>query len=310
MGEAMLVRRGGGGAGKLTMVAAPAQTQYYVGETFDKTGLIVGADFGTYTLPIDASAVTITPDRPLTASDTSVAASVRVGTRTLTLNVPVTVSNFSSTLNNCSWADIARAAALGVAASTWRVGDTKYTDYNGTNIAFRIIGFGYDDLAPTDARYNDSTYNGGLNKAAITFQAAWTNSSSGFNRDTMNRADSSSGGWTDSFMRVGVLPADLELLGEDVKRVVRTVSKTTGNNVVTADRLFLPNRKEYEGDSAYPYYANGGHVPYNTAPAGTNPLVWTREPTGSTFVGIDAFEKYVGSVKANTKQWYYPAFCI
>jgi len=308
MGEAMIVRRGGGGAARLVVLNAP-RTSYYAGERIDAQGLLVGADFGTYVLPLDLSALTVTPGRALTTADRKMTAAAVIGPRTLTVDIPITVKNFSRTLNSNTWAEIGRAAALGFAADLWNVGDVKYTDYNGSSVGFRIIGFGVDDLDPTDARYNDTAYNGGSNKAAITFQAMWINPNSCFNANSMNISGITTD-WLACRMRLAYLPGDLEALGDDVKNVVRTVTKIT-NGAATEERLFLPNRSEYEGENAYPYYAGGGQIPYNTyLPNQTRVCVWTRDRATSTFVAIDGYQRFVTSFEESLVEPYYPAFCV
>lgn len=90
---------------------------------------------------------------------------------TKTTSQAISVSDYSTTLAENSWATIAKFAALGQASKIWNVGDlSPVVLLNGVNYQFRIIGFDHDVLASADDKYNDATYNGGKKKAAITFE--------------------------------------------------------------------------------------------------------------------------------------------
>ena len=327
MGEAMLVRKGGAALRGLVVITPPDKLQYYNGELPDMEGIIVGAQFGTNTIPLHDTAWTYSPTRALEPTDTSILISATIGRQTKTVGVPITVENFTSNLNDNSWAQIARAAEVGIADQIWNIGDVKYDYYDGNYIGFRIIGFGHDYLDETDAKYNDASYNGNTKKAAITFQAE-----TAFGRFGMNLTSTQIGGWNASNMRVTKMPEDIALLPADLQAVMRTVKKyacgggsgdTNDKNIVkSADALFLLSAFEmvtstneasqYEKNytSIYEWYADGNPLQKG------NYKEWLRSchaprlcSTESHFCDITTSNN-VSDDLAGNKYDYYPAFCV
>ncbi len=320
MAEAMLVRKGGAVLRDLTLISPPDKLAYYQGDYLDMDGTIVGARFGTFTVPLHETGWTYSPTRALVDTDTAILISATIGRVTKTYSVPITVEDFSTVLNNNSWERIAYAAAAGIAKNLWNVGDAKYFTLNGTQIEARIIAFDADPLATADEKYNDTSYNGNKRKAAIVFQFFTSPGTS-----VMHNYGTEVG-WDTCYMRTTTIANLYNRLPSDLKSVIRLVKKYSYNgyqsrNIETADRLFLESAYElfdnpgssYGGGTEktkrifYTYYANGNQPIHSVQN-------WTRSMHGSCsvtnhFVGINTsgtltFPSYS---QANN---YFPMFCI
>ena len=336
MGEAYLVRKGGAVFRDLELIAPPDRLDYYPGQYVDVAGAIIGAKFGTFSVPLHRTAWSFSPTRPLVASDTEIVVSATIGRQTKTMGIPITVENFAVNLDENSWAQIAKAAELGVASEIWHVGDIKYETINGKTIGCRIIGFDADPLHATDAKYNDTTYNAGKNKAAITFQ--YTNTGAyGSGLMYINQNNKNTGGWLQSDMRRIQMPRELELCPADMRSVIRTVSKFTapGGHGTTlakrvdesADEMFIlavqevfgkiqnPSgdigEKEAEVTTQYAWYAEGH------SPVKYNSEEWLRSPHDPNVCSSQSDYGYITTngvfnmyAYPNVNKMYYPAFNI
>lgn len=165
--------------------------------------------------------------------------------------IPVTVRTFNSPLDANSWEEIASAAMLGIAPDLWELGDTKtFTDKNGVTRTAQIVGYGHDDLHETDAMYDNADYNGGSNKAAITFRLLdlppagikWSENTTGW-RDWRNCDLKTLNGHTDGKIR---LPDMWATMPDVLVDKARTVAKKT----------FVVNSQRPSGGN-YSYYKNG-----------------------------------------------------
>ena len=326
MGEAMLIRRGGGAVPSgLIVISPPDKLQYYIGETPDVDGAIIGAAFGTTILPLHESAWTFTPNRPLTAADTRLVFSATIGLVTRTASTPIVVGALDPVFDNNSWDMIAVAAQQGIADQLWGVGDIKTTAAG----SFRIIGFNHDVLSGVDAKFDDASYNGGTRRAAITLQYVTK-----AGRDKMNKSATNVGGWLACYMNTTVLPGLLATLPSDMTDVMRTVDKYTciggdeankRNQFNTAEnRLFLLGGYEvYENPIGlapieaskcrqYAWYQSVEN-PQKGNPAYAE---WLRSPhdpkycDGSHFAAIDADGSLDAAHGPGLSCDYYPAFCI
>lgn len=121
-------------------------------------------------LEVPVGSYTVSPD-PLVAGTTEVVLTYELDGKTATGSQGITVNTLSTVLQQNSWEDIAKAAAKGEAKNWWNVGDTKTAVVNGENLLMTIMGFDHYTLSTSDAKYNDTTYNNGSNKAGITFMA-------------------------------------------------------------------------------------------------------------------------------------------
>jgi len=325
MGEAMLVRKGGAVLRGLSVIFPPDKVQYYVSETPDIDGTIIGAQFGSFVIPLHETAWTYSPNRALAATDTSLVFSATIGHMTKSVSVPITVQDFSTTFGDNEWVQIANAAQLGIANQLWSVGDIKTT----ANGSWRIIGFNHDPLSSSDAKYADTTYNGNTKKAAITLQ--WVAPAG---RNKMNLSADNTGGWPSCNMNTTILPTLLTSLPSDMTAVMRTVDKYTciGGQIssnrnqfnTAANKLFLLGGYEvYASPSSlgpieaskcqrYAWYANRSN------PQKGNPAYdeWLRSPhdpqacAGGHFAYIKTDGTLNAQGNANNSKDYYPAFCI
>lgn len=325
MGDAFICRRGGDAFRALVVVTPPAKTAYYEGEYVNLSGLVLAADFGTFTFPINISDCTYTPTGMLQTTDTAITISVTIGSRTKSASIPITVSEIDPIFGNNPWGAIASIAARGLAGNYWSVGDSKIE----LGIIYTIIGMNHDSLSSTDAKYNDASYNGGSNKAALTFQIM---TSPG--QEQMNRTATNIGGWDECYMRNTVLSSYLAGMPADLQGAIRTVDKWTsigGENNTTVlashDKLFLPAfseekayntmdtpvqmREERLLNPIYEYYAN--------RPAYKGQSEWTRSPLNPNYDISDGAHSFldihdedgISNVAwATNRRYYFPAFCI
>lgn len=332
MGEAMLVRKGGAVLRGLEIISPPSKLKYFSGQYIDISGTVVGAQFGSFVIPLHESAWTYAPKRTLTAADKYITITATIGRQTKTALIPIEVEAFSSVLNDNSWEQIANAATAGIASTLWNVGDIKYETIDGYYVGCRIIGFDADPLHSTDAKYSDTSYNANKKKAAITFQLIKEPGLS-----YMNYSASNVGGWDQCYMRLTKMPAAKAMCPDNMQSIMRKVSKFTspGNYgssysakvIESCDEMFLLAAQEVYGalgsntvgsaektkTTQYAWYAEGHDCRKNTTYD-----EWLRsphDPSGCSsrqdFAIIQASDGqlYVWGT-ANNILSYYPAFCV
>ena len=147
---------GGGGGIKLQSIAVttpPAKTSYLSGERFDPAGMVVTATY-TNGAKLAATGYAIEPSGPLSDGMTSVTIRYTEGGVTKTVTLTVTVESLpavGTALNDCSWEDISKIAAAGLASAYWSVGATKTITINGTvgtlslsNLSVDVFILGFD----------------------------------------------------------------------------------------------------------------------------------------------------------------------
>ena len=146
------------------------------------------------------------------------------------------------TLQNTSWANIAKVAAAGLASTYWAVGDTKTITFGSavlgsTTITVKIMGFDYDDLA-----------SGG--KAPITFGMVDCFA----NTLAMNSTRTNVGGWGSCALRTTLMNTVLVFLEASIGQgIIKPVSKRTsaGNKSstinITTDSAWLMSEYEIFG---------------------------------------------------------------
>ena len=268
MGECLLVRRGGGKAALkgISVKTPPAKLEYLAGDTFDPTGLVLTANVGG--VPVDVTTgYTVTPD-PLTADTTAVTISYTLDGKTATTAQAVTVKAYNPVFANNTWEKIIEACEAGIASQLWAVGDVSpvLALYN-YEYQFRIIGFDHDNLADTDAKYDDTSYNNGKRKAAMTLDIVKI---AKLQNSYQYQGNGSLAGawWARSQVRNTTLPTIKSALPETVRNAIRTVVKKTywdsdyDTLSATKDELFFPstdeisNRGKGEG-TEYAYYLAG-----------------------------------------------------
>lgn len=208
--------------------------EYLVGDTFDPTGLVLTADVGG--VPINGTTgYTITPE-VLTADTTYVTISYTADGRTASTTQAVTVIQCEPVLENNTWAKIAEITASGKAAEVWSIGDVKQLSIDGTNYPATIVDFGHHDLDSTDAKHGNADYNGGSNKAGITFWVAGMYKNTNY---AMYGSDTDGITWRTSTVRTSVMPTIKGQLPAELQAVLRTVRTPQNARDDTADQLFL-----------------------------------------------------------------------
>lgn len=321
MGNAFICRRGGGGGTfrGLTVISQPTKTNYFTGEYINMSGAVIGADFGSFVVPLDYTGL-CSPARPLTPSDTAITVTATITNITKSVQIPITVASTSINFGDNSWDEIAYVAASGEANNYWSVGDSKTED----GITYTIIGMGHDSLSSTDAKYRDTTYNRNCKKAALTIQVMTAAGPS-----VMNTTATNIGGWDECYMRNTVLQVYLAGMPSDLRAVMRTVEKTTSiggyattDMVISDDKLFLLTMSEMrngnttyelpaeiEANPMYAYYANGGASYKGVTEWTRTPHRPSNCPEQSHFITIPNAST-VNVTTANMGNYYFPAFCI
>lgn len=245
-----------------------------------------------------------------------------------TLNFEVVIAD--PIFENNTWETIANVSASGHASDIWSLGDTKNITVDVDATYVRIIDFNHDDLDPTDAKYDDSSYNKGTKKAGITLcmrYISWGESAV---------FDKSSGVWETSSLRLTTLPEIKTKLETDGPGMyIRTVTKKTYMNdddvYTTADEIFVESSIEYytyydnelirEGEGyRYEYYKNnpGHHSDGEDYIDG-----WSRTKDPTPFYSQEYYEYYdmvllnssgrsnsIGTYPHDSKANFYPVFCI
>ena len=144
----------------LEIVQTPDKTAYGVGETFDRTGMIVHAFFA------DGSSMEVTdylvePDGALAAGTSSVTISYTVGSITKTVSLPITVGGGSSSGSSSGGSSSSRSHEVSVASST--NGTVTVSPKNakpGDTVTVTVkpdTGYTLETLTVTDAKGNQLT---------------------------------------------------------------------------------------------------------------------------------------------------------
>lgn len=266
MGEAFIMRRGGSVKLELKSIeitTPPTKTTYFAGESFNAVGMVIMADIGGVEIEVRGYTVSHTV---MTAGVTAVTITYEFAGVTKTTTQAVTVIALSTTLADNSWETIGLVAAAGKASQYWNVGSEKTISLNGTNYTVQIIGFNHDNLAPSDPRYGTS-YNGGSNKAALTFalKECFTT------RYRMNSSQTNVGGWDVCYMRSTVMPLFKGYMSSGLQAVLRSVNKlaSSGNSnttmITSVDQMFLLSEIEVFGTTERSYAGEGSRYAYYTA---------------------------------------------
>lgn len=209
------------------------------------------------------------------------------------------------------WADIARIAESGYAASAFKVGDEKQiTLTTGETITMVILGFNHDNLTA-----------GG--KAGITLGMKNALATAYPMNSTMTNA----GGWKESVMRTTTINTLYGYLPSEVQAVIKPVDKITArydqSNALetTSDKLFLFSHVEIMGTNMYTTtsqisvpgegsqyeYFKSATIP--TPKSGTAGAFSVLDGTGCFYTTDTALaQKYdnrFGQEKSTSKNYYY-----
>ena len=305
---------------KIEVTTAPTTTSYIAGQTISTAGMVVKATYSDGSTATVTSSCSVSPTTAA-AGTSSFTISYTYNGTTVTTTQAISIVTPNSTLNSNSWADIALVAAAGLASTYWKVGDTKTETLNGTTYTFRIVGFDHDNLNSADAKYSDSSYNGGKKKAAITFEMVEIFTTTYY----MNSSSTNVGGWNDSYMRSTVMQTMKGYMSTALKNVLRTVSKlaSAGNKSSTittsADQLFLLSEIEVKGTTSYSFAGEGSQYAYYKAGnsavknrSGSAALWWLRSPRSTSthaFVGVGSDGSLGGNYAGNNDGVSF-GFCI
>lgn len=264
--------------------------------TYEGDGEITLGESEYVTLSREGNVVTVTSKQE---GSGSVAITLEDGQnyKGMSVELQVTVqfrAPVSDTLEENDWATIAGVAASGEAQEFWQIGDEKEITINDKTYHAQIIGFDHDDLDSSDAKYSDSSYNGGKKKAAITFQMKECLTQN----YRMDETSDNSCSWRDSEMRVTTMPKIKEQFDQAAVAVMRTVTKSTAHSQTdstiykTADVLFLLCHTEVfetQGNShpgegtQYAFYL-AGNSKIKKYLSGSAAWWWLRSPsTGNSY---------------------------
>ncbi|MEG1264542.1 MAG: DUF6273 domain-containing protein, partial [Clostridia bacterium] len=289
----------------IAITTAPTTTNYISGQTINTAGMVVTATYSDGSTAIVTGSCT---HSPATASGSSYTVSYTYGGITKTAAQGISVVTPSATLGSNSWETISLVSAAGAADNFWNVGDEKPITLNGTTYTAQIIGFNHDNLSASDAKRGTS-YNGGTNKAGITFGLKECLAT----QDDMNPTDNNYGGWDASEMRKSTLATTIYgYLDASIKSALRTVDKLATRGVqnstmlTSADKLFLFAETEVFRNNFYSY--NGEGVQYDYWKAGNSRIKrlngsanwwWERSPRTNYSSGF-AFVDGNGDAQSNT----------
>lgn len=304
-------------------ILGPAGTTGTATITYTGDGSISVASSATGVATVSRSSKKITV-KSVAAGSTTITITLAAGTNYTgaSCTIEATVQVFSVTLEENTWPQIAEASAAGIASSLWNVGDTKTETLNGTSYTFRIAGFDHDALDSTDAKYGDSNYNGGTNKAGITFEMVELFATGYY----MYSSTSNSNGWGSSYMRSTVMGKMKGYMPTALQNVLRTVSKLTSAGKksstikTTADELFLYSEIEIKGTvnktfagegSQYDYYKAGNSAIKKRG--STVNYWWLRSPASAnstSYAIIDALGSASANLANNSETGVTFGFCL
>ena len=281
----------------IAITTPPTTTAYIAGQTISTAGMVVTATYSDGSTANVTSACAISPQ---TASGSGFTVSYAYGGVTKTAFQSLSVTTPSATLNSNSWETIGLVASAGMASQYWTIGDEKTIALNGTNYTVQIVGIDHDNLSASDPRYG-TEYNGGTNKAAITFALKECFATT----YRMNSSDTNTGGWNATEMRTTTLATTFYgYLETALKNVLRTVNKLAAQSggsstiLTSADKLWLfseievfgsaSNSKAGEG-SLYGYWSAGNsRIKYRS---GSAAWWWLRSPSSgysTYFLSVDS----------------------
>ena len=294
----------------ISVATAPTKTAYYIGETFDASGMAIKATMSDGSTKA-VTGWTYSPTGALTATDTAVTISYTENGVTKTTTQAVTVTTISTTLNANSWATIKAVSDASKGASYWAVGDTKTITINGAvgNTTFSnlsvdafILGFNHNSSREGANRIHFKI--GKISGVHIALcDSNYGSSGSSASYFQMNASNTNSGGWNGSSMRKTLLgnsgtptspPSGslLAALPADLRAVMKAVTKYSDNTgggsntasyvTSTTDYLFLLSEFEYHGARTYANSAEQNYqAQYDYYKAGNSKIHYKHNATGT-----------------------------
>ena len=206
--------------------------------------------------------------------------------------------DIKSVFNDNSWEVIRQISDMGIAATTWNIGDCKEVKLNGyigdnftaSNLTTYMFIIGFDHDINTELPGGHTITLQGF-KSSLSDSNTYALVDSGYNSSktsgkwfNMKNSNSNSGGWADSttLMRVNIMPAFISALPSDMQSVLKTVTKQyiPTYNVASVstcqDKAFLLSESEIFGttgtvgsnkwaktveESQYTWFANKSITP-------------------------------------------------
>lgn len=264
--------------------------------------------------------------------------------KTATVPQELTLSFVAAELNANSWEMVKAVSDAGQGANYWSVGDTKdvaltgtwqSTSVTGVTVKAFIIGFNHNSAVEGENRIHFLM--GKIGTAMVAFCDSQYNSQTSGAYFTMNTTNTNSGGWEASRMRKTVLgnsntpdvPLEgslMAVLPEDLRAVMKSVTKWTQNNALTAttDYTFLmaefeifgartyANSAEQSKQAQYDYFKAGNpKIFYKHTATTAAAYAWLRSPyasgsSGFCRVGTSGAAYYDG---ASGSRGVAPGFC-
>lgn len=311
---------------KIVVKTPPNKLSYITGDTVDTTGMVLSVYIGDSLIIDITDGWTVSPTT-IAGSTTELVFSYTLNGITKTTSQAISVSDYSTTLAENSWATIAKFAALGMADQLWNIGDIKPLAMGGNVYTCKIVDFNHYSLGSTDAKYNDSSYNGGKNKTAITFMCMEPHGPVDFDKTNSTR-------YKDMTIAKTTLPALKETLPADLQANLRTVNyafttngSSTGNSIVTdfclpaISEIFATNivsENSYEA-TRFAYFTNGNYT-NSTWFDNTNHYCHTRSNystsqmyvyfTSATSATGEMAKTYISLGYTIIDKYIMPIFCI
>lgn len=233
-----------------------------------------------------------------------------------------------TTLEDCTWEEIAKISERGLAAEYFSVGDRKKVTLSGKVDNITLNGEYYCFIA--GIYHNAETEGSGIHfqfaASADTIGKAlcFTDANQGTTGNTdgfITNDAGNTGGWAESYMRNTICPKFEAALPAELQSVLKTCTKFTDNvggttnaasNVsLTSDKVWIPSEFEIHGtrtyansaeqtyQAQYAYYAAGNSkIKYGHAAQTTAMAWWTRSP------GYEATSYFCAVSKSGNAQRY------
>lgn len=187
--------------------------------------------------------------------------------------------DIKTTFNDNSWEVIRQVSDMGIAATTWNIGDCKEVKLNGSigdnftasNLTTYMFIIGFDHDINTELPGGHTITLQGF-KSSLSDSNTYALVDSGYNSSktsgkwfNMKNSKSNSGGWADSttLMRTNIMPAFIAALPSDMQSVLKTVTKQyiPTYNVASVstcqDKAFLLSESEIFGGIKYAKTSEG-----------------------------------------------------
>lgn len=174
------------------------------------------------------------------------------------------VSGERKNLNDLDWDEIADLMANPNKKKLFKIGSYKEEKlYTGEKVKMQLISLDpHDPLSDYDKKAS----------AAFMFFID--------GEYEMNETSTNAGGWADCKMRNTYMQRFFKLLPEELRRVIKSVEKTT-NGKITSDKLFLLSEAELTGKNNYSYDGEGKQYEYFKKNKLAVKWRWLRSPCPS-----------------------------